>query len=548
MKTSIIVLRRTLLVASVMAALHGCANFERIDGNISATQVTADRAISAMENASKPGGIVHVDRPRLAGEVVVIHDVDALPSVFEKPVLYNTSGSQPLSGVLTTISEIAGISIRASEIFSSTSSSSSSASSSSSTSANLSNARVNLNFSGNLKGLLDEVTARYDVSWRYDVKSGNVIFYRYETRAVSMSLPPGKKSVKASINLSGGGGSGGGGSTPSGSVSVDHDQTVDPWTSVMSGIRSILGAKSGNAGSGSGSSGSSGSGGSITVDGEHGYSVANPELGIVTVTARPDYMARVTSYLDSVNARFAKNVMIDVRVYSVSMDDVANAGVSANISLETITNQLGKYSLGIESSGVLQPSSGTPGRITLGASNTGKVVSSEVIVNALSQVGKVSLETQGQVIAVNGQPAPFQNANEINYIESSQTTVIPNVGTTVTTTPGTRVVGFTANFMPMILGDNRIMLQYQLQISNLLGMTQVGSGSSLTMLPQISTQSLQQQAFLKDGESIMLFGFDQSRNTDTMNTGMLSLSRTADTNRNVTVIVIQVSTGGQGNA
>jgi type IVB pilus formation R64 PilN family outer membrane protein len=165
------------------------------------------------------------------------------------------------------------------------------------------------------------------------------------------------------------------------------------------------------------------------------------------------------------------------------------------------------------------------------------------VAQALSQFGNVALQTQGQVLAVNGQPAPIQVANEVNYLASSSLTQAPNVGSTATLTPGTRVVGFTANFLPTVLGDNRILLQYQMQLSSLTALTQVTSGNSSIQTPQISSQSLQQQAFVKDGQSIVLFGFDQNRDTTDTAMGLGNASRAARSERQMIVIVMQVNGG-----
>ncbi len=109
------------------------------------------------------------------------------------------------------------------------------------------------------------------------------------------------------------------------------------------------------------------------------------------------------------------------------------------------------------------------------------------------------------------------------------------------------MVGFTANFLPLILGDNRILLQYQLQISQLTAITQVSSGNSSIQTPQIATQSLQQQAFVKDGQSIVLFGFDQNRNTLDTNGNLGGASKAGTTQRQMMVIVMTVN-GGSKNA
>lgn len=166
---------------------------------------------------------------------------------------------------------------------------------------------------------------------------------------------------------------------------------------------------------------------------------------------------------------------------------------------------------------------------------------------ALEQIGNVQFVTSGQVIAANGQPSPLQVATEYTYLASRATTQSATAGTgpTTTLTPGSRTVGFTANFLPMILGDNRILLQYQINLSSMLEIKPYGDATNGVELPKVATQSLQQQAYVKDGQSIVLFGFEQQRTTSDRNLGISAqhLNKSAGLERNMMVIVLEVYGG-----
>ncbi len=251
-------------------------------------------------------------------------------------------------------------------------------------------------------------------------------------------------------------------------------------------------------------------------------------------------MERVASYVASINARFAQNVLVDVKVYSVSLDQQSSLG----FSLDLLYSRLNRYGVSVVGGSPLAPATGTPGRITLSSNNpNSRWNGSEIVAQALSQFGTVALQTQGQVLAINGQPSPIQVANEVNYLASSATTQTPNVGSTTTLTPGTRVVGFTANFIPLILGNNQILLNYQMQISQLTALTQISSGNSSIQTPLISSQSLQQAAYMRDGEAIVLFGFDQSRDSSDTAASFSGASKAGRSERQMVVIVIQVNGG-----
>lgn len=505
--------------------LPGCAiqkDFNTAKEAVKTTTARMDGLRTEMTGNAASGGVTTFTRPRLAGELVPIKKVE-LPPAFSRTLAWRTHGVETMGDLLRTFTEMTGLLVRAGEIAPQGVNGVPMADNA------LMNEKVTLVFNGSVRGFLDELASRLDVSWRYEPRTKEIEFFRYETKAVSLFLPPGKKGVNASINLSAGA------TSPSGNVSVNHELTVDPWVSVMNGVTSILGV---DAAAGTPVQ----SGVVMTAKGKNGYAVANPELGVVTVTARPATLSKITSYLESVNKRFAQNVLIDVKVFNVQID--ANSSAGASMSL--LKTALNKYNMSLVSADLVRSeASNIPSQLTIDTSSSNGGLMSSIVAEALRQVGNVSLQTQGQVVAVNGQPSPFQQAREINYIASSTTTAVPNAGVTTTVQPGTRIVGFTANFLPQVLGDNRILLQYQLQMSSLVGLRTVGPSGSQTQLPEITSQSLQQQAFLRDGQAVLLFGFDQERQSESGVDSVLSVSRAARNERNFNVVLIQVNTGAK---
>ena len=167
-----------------------------------------------------------------------------------------------------------------------------------------------------------------------------------------------------------------------------------------------------------------------------------------------------------------------------------------------------------------------------------------MVFGLLKQAGDVTIVRSGQVIAANGQPAGVQVADEVNYLAQVSTSVVPNAGTQTSLTPGTRTGGFTVAVLPLIMADNRLLLQYTLNLSSLLGLTSNSSGGQTIQTPQISSQTLQQQAYVKDGESIVLFGFDQGNQNSDRALGLASAGVNASKTRQAMVIVMDVSRVG----
>jgi type IVB pilus formation R64 PilN family outer membrane protein len=547
-----------MLALAATLVLSACAQLTQTSAKIddATNAVAAMRALA--ERTAVKGSGVRTARPRLAGERVVLKS-NALPSVFDQPDSYVTKGAQSLVQILEDISATRGIAIRTSEIAQLVRGAGGQAgigqggaAQAAGIQGNSISGYVTLDYNGTTRGLLDEIATRADVTWRYDPAKKVVEFYRYETRTLSVYLPPGSKTISASISLSGVSGGGGGGGAPgaagaqggggsgsastAGNVSVSQNLTVDPWQSIMGGIKSVLTA--GQSDSAAGNQQAASGMGSLSVNGVNGNAIANPEMGLVTVTAKPPAMERITRYVASINSKYAQNVLVDVRIFSVSLDRQTSLGFNLNMLYNTVD----KFGGSIVGPAPIQPATGTPGVLTLASKNpTSPWDGSALVAQALSQFGKVSLQRQGQVLAVNGQPSPIQVANEISYIAGSSTAATANAGLITTQVPGLKVVGFTANFLPLILGDNRILLSYQMQISALAApLTPNAQGISS---PNVATQSFQQHAFVNDGEAIVLFGYDEQRDTMNDAKAVNGVSAASHNERQMIVIVMQVNTG-----
>lgn len=528
---------------------NGCSTVTDIQKSGRDAQVQSDELMKSAKNTAATGAVWRTSQPKIAGDEVRVIPEEKLPDLFNKVFPYVSPG-QPIATILEDISSQVGFPI----INKTTAQNESSVGASMIGQGNVgmgnsSGPQIQIEWSGTFRKLLDFLGQKTNSSWRF--AGGQVEFFTEETRSFHIYLPRTARSISSSISLSGAGGSGGGGgsggagggsgsgggSQPTGSVEVSSSASLDPYAAVVAGIQAII--QEGHTPSPGSSVAKPG-----IIPGESNHPsavIANRELGMITVTARPSAIRRAEEYVDSINKRFARNVLIDVKIYDVALTKEASAGISA----EVMYKRLSDYGFSLVGSSILQPPSGAqPSSLTFGAQRPdSRFNGSNLLLQAMQGVGDVSLVTSGQVIAVNGQPAPMQIADEVTFLASSSVTQTANAGTTTALIPGSRVVGFTANFLPLILGDNRILLEYQLTISS-LKMNQITSGGSTIQTPDVATRSLQQQAFLKDGQSVVLFGFDQTRTAADSNASLGSLSHTGKQDRSMTVIVMQVYGGG----
>ncbi|CAK8742746.1 Outer membrane lipoprotein BfpB [Sodalis praecaptivus] len=213
-------------------------------------------------------------------------------------------------------------------------------------------------------------------------------------------------------------------------------------------------------------------------------------------------MLRVEDYIDSLNKKLRNQVTISVTVYSLKL----NNNSEWNYSLSSLFSALkGRFSgtLGVDSltSGNNQAMSGVMN------SNT------KFLLDILDSQGKVSVADSATVTTMSGQPVPLQVANARGYVSQITTTVSDNVTSTSATTSAVNT-GFSLDILPKVLNDGKVLVQYGVNISSLVGaqngFDNVKIGENNIQLPNINQHAFIQESLMKNDETLVLAGYQKS--------------------------------------
>ncbi len=362
-----------------------------------------------------------------------------------------------------------------------------------------------LSYTGSLHGLLDVIAARFGVWWRYGLDGVHI--FHTETR--TWTLPELPKSTSSTGGVSTGGtmaGAAGGmaggstGSAPStatgasssggsGSTSMSGTLSVDDWAGLQKAAAAVAGT-----------------GAVVNVD---------KSLGILTVTATPPQLERVSDWVKSLAADMQKQVVVDVHVYNVQTGREDNYGVGLNLAYKNASGHTG-----ISVAGAPAPSvSGGQTPFAFGANIlSGPLTGSSLAVQALSTLGDVSQVVSRSGVTSNGQMLAIQAAKQVNYLAGSTSLLTSTSGSSTTLQSGTVTVGFTATFLPKVV-DGKILLDVNMTLSDLLGIQTITSGGSSLQLPSIAQTTFQQMVSLKSGQTLVLTGYRQ-RGASVTNNGV----------------------------
>lgn len=378
---------------------------------------------------------------------------------------------------------------------------------------------------GSFKGLLDTVAARFGVSWQYS--NGVIQFYHTDARTFQIHALPGDSTFSAAVtsgasSSSGGTSSGSGGQNHGVASNNSQNIALNSQLSVYGSIEKTIAA----------------------MVSTYGKVVASPATGSITVVDTPDSLERIAAYVESENKSLSRQISINVTVLAVTLENSDDYGIKWDLVYQGLQSRYGlsntasKPSGSVFSAGILQASGS-------------KLSGSSLVIQALSEQGKVRRETTASVVTLNNQPVPVQVARQSSYLQSSQTTLTAQIGATTSLTPGMVTSGFNMSILPHVLNNGTVMLQFTTDISALKGFRTVSSNGSSIETPEVETRNFLQRVAMKSNETLIISGFEQTSDNlnqngvGTASNMLLGGEYKASSNKEIIVILITPNTVGK---
>ncbi|EGF32282.1 Lipoprotein [Oxalobacteraceae bacterium IMCC9480] len=200
----------------------------------------------------------------------------------------------------------------------------------------------------------------------------------------------------------------------------------------------------------------------------------------------------------------SRQVMVNVTVLAVTLTRGDNYGIQWDAVYQTLSR---KYGL---SNSLAKVANTNAFSAAILDTATSKLAGSAMMIEALSEQGRVRRETSASVVTLNNQPVPVQVAKQTSYLKSSQTTQVPNVGSTTTLTPGTITTGFNMSILPNVLNNGTVLLQFSTDISSLRSLRTVSSSTASIETPETETRNFLQRVAMKSNETLIISGFEQT--------------------------------------
>jgi type IVB pilus formation R64 PilN family outer membrane protein len=364
----------------------------------------------------------------------------------------------------------------------------------------LSMQRIQLNYDGPISGFLDVVAARLGIT--ADYADHTIRLYRYQTKTFRIVALPGDSSMQNNVGntsgsqgTSGGTGSVGTAAATTGTTSSTSSQSagvnytgLSVWKGIEDSVKGMLSQA-----------------GKVTV---------TAATGTITVTDIPSIVARVESFIEQQNASLSRQVIVNVRVLAVDLTDSGAYGINWDLVYNSLSGNFGwgfsnLWTAPSNSSNLTMKILGTAGSATTGSADIKAWSGSKALISALSTQGHVHQVTSATITTLNNQAAPLQVGRQTSYIANSSTTTAASVGATTAITPGVLTTGFSMNIVPHLLDKGKLMLQYAIDISSLVRLNSVTSGTAMIQTPEVDTRNFLQRVMLNSGDTLVMTGFEQ---------------------------------------
>ena len=209
-----------------------------------------------------------------------------------------------------------------------------------------------------------------------------------------------------------------------------------------------------------------------------GKVTVNPHSRLVMVRDTKEAVDRMNEVLTRENAISTRQVSVRVRTLQIALNNGSQAGASADIIFNRISNGLSQYAISVVSPTSLATAAGSVGLSIL--KPNAPLTGTNAVINALNTYGKTVSDNTQTKMTLNGLPMSIGSFETKGYLAATT----PGTGSVSGTagapglTPGSVTVGDFVNILPSVNDHNQIILSYWSDNSKLNGpFTTIGTGS-----------------------------------------------------------------------
>ncbi len=251
--------------------------------------------------------------------------------------------------------------------------------------------------------------------------------------------------------------------------------------------------------------------------------IINPEAGMITVTGTAAQIARVSEYINTLTDQIKKQVLIDVRILSVTLDDSRTTGIDwtqiynlQNMSVNTLigaTNNISDITSTI-GEGITEwtrvKNGGNMNEQGIIATGTTTVTD---LIKFLGTQGDVKSISSPRIMTLNNQPALISVGKELFYKIKSSTSSTSSGGGTIAEGEiiDSVFAGILLDITPEVDDNGMVTLKINPSISDTISNTTTTGDGTRTMPPDLVRRQIASVIKVKNNEHAILGGLISSK-------------------------------------
>jgi type IVB pilus formation R64 PilN family outer membrane protein len=343
-----------------------------------------------------------------------------------------------------------------------------------------------------LSQVLDVIATKLAIKWKYDEASNSIRFYRMVTKSWETPFRAAKASYKSTLE-------GETSQTSNSNALSSKSQNRSPVEDQMTDLIELTAMRENVE----------------SVMTRSGSIFANQATGVITLTDTTDVVEAADSIISSGVRSLSRMVRLRVQTVKVTSASNGEAGIDISAAVSRAVKSVPDFTVSLGSAANLtSTAAGSLGLQVFSGSGAG----SSAIVRALQEVGDVETSTEIPIATRNRRGAYYNVRKTFSYVASTTPAAATTGGTggTPGITTAQDSVGLKLFMLPEVTSKDTVMLNMSLDKSTLESLETFSSGTGSNMqsvqLPNIDGEGSTQQVPIRNGQTIVLTGFDTKSN------------------------------------
>lgn len=243
-------------------------------------------------------------------------------------------------------------------------------------------------------------------------------------------------------------------------------------------------------------------------------SMINKDAGLIVVSGSFRQLKRVEEYINRLQTRMHKQVLLEVRILEVTYNEGQQLGVDwSNFNL-SLSGSAGADINVLRASGTRNTNTSSDAANSMYSADF--QFNMDGLMNFLKQYGDVEVLSSPKVMTLNNQPALINVGDQVNY--KYETGTVSSIGSTTpsastTFSLGSVFVGLSLNIIPEITDSGHIILRINPVDSRITDT--VAADVVRSIPPDMKIKQLTSIVKVKDGSKVIVGGLVQKEKYDT---------------------------------